>query len=119
MDATSSFAGAADGNPPVGGLRLVDDGTGASHHHRGSSASDHESQQRFVDNKYMRLRHLTAELRGRDIATARALEEKMRLMGDMLVVLGSKDPLRDNPPDYVSLVRPEKPQQVRRDFSQA
>lgn len=53
----------------------------------------------------MQMRHLTAELRGKDIELARLLEDKMRIMGDMLVVLGTPDPLRDHPPDYLSLVR--------------
>ena len=51
------------------------------------------------------MRHLTAELRGKDIELARLLEEKMRIMSDMLVVLGTQDPMRENPPDYMSLVR--------------
>ena len=60
---------------------------------------------RFVEAKYMRVRHLIADMRGKDVAVARLLEEQMRTMGDMCVVLGASNPLRDNPPDYVSLAR--------------
>ena len=60
---------------------------------------------RHVEDKYMRMRHLTAELRGKDLDLARLLEDKMRVMSDMLTVMGVADPMRENPPDYMSLVR--------------
>lgn len=60
---------------------------------------------KFLDAKYMRLRHLTAELRGKDIELARLLEDKMRVMGDILVALGVKDPIKDIKIDYLNLVR--------------
>ena len=62
-------------------------------------------------SKYLRLRRLTAELRGKDIELAKLLEEKMKIMSEMLAVVGTPDPLKDNPPNYQSLVRmkEEKP----------
>lgn len=96
----------------IAGIREAVDGC--------SSGSDNESAgppggmpvgttiadaRRHVEAKYMRMRHLTAELRGKDIELGRLLEEKMRIMSDMLVVLGAPDPMQDNPPDYLSLVR--------------
>ena len=53
----------------------------------------------------MRLRHLTAELRAKDLDLARALEDKMRIVGDMLVVAGGKDAAAIEDRDYLSLVR--------------
>ena len=47
-----------------------------------------EENRRYADAKFMRLRFLTAELRARDIEMARIMEDKMRVMGDMLGVLG-------------------------------
>ncbi len=67
-----------------------------------------EEARRLVESKYMRVHHLTAELRGRDLEIARLLEDKMRLMCDLLVVTGARDPMRDDPPDYLSLVRPDR-----------
>ena len=54
-------------------------------------SSSLEEARRFVDAKYMRLRHLTAELRGKDLDLARTFEDKMRIVGDMLVVGGGRD----------------------------
>ena len=54
-------------------------------------SSSLEEARRFVDAKYMRLRHLTAELRGKDLDLARTFEDKMRIVGDMLVVAGGRD----------------------------
>ena len=54
-------------------------------------SSSLEEARRFVDAKYMRLRHLTAELRAKDLDLARTLEDKMRIVGDMLVVAGGRD----------------------------
>ncbi len=54
----------------------------------------------------MRLRHLTAELRGKDLELGRLLEDKMRVMGAIVAVLGgSTEGVDNNPPDYLSLVR--------------
>ena len=67
-----------------------------------SAANDEEIRAR---EKWMRVRHLVADLRGKDVAMARLMEDQMRVMGDMCVVMGTKDPLRENPPDYVSMVK--------------
>ena len=57
----------------------------------------------------MRVRHLTAELRGKDIELAKLLEDKMRIMSDLQVVLGNNGgPFRDNPPDYMAFTRPSE-----------
>jgi hypothetical protein len=62
-------------------------------------------RKRNVQSKYLRLRRLTAELRGKDIELAKLLEDKMRIMSEMLAVVGTPDPLKDRPPDYVTMVR--------------
>jgi hypothetical protein len=36
---------------------------------------------------------------------AKLLEDKMRIMSEMLAVVGTPDPLKDRPPDYVTMVR--------------
>ena len=70
-------------------------------------SSSLEEARRFVDAKYMRLRHLTAELRARDLDLARAFEDKMRIVGDMLVVAngGGGGAAASEDRDYLSLVR--------------
>ena len=67
--------------------------------------SEEELRKRHVQSKYLRLRRLTAELRGKDIELAKLLEDKMRIMSEMLAVVGTPDPLKDRPPDYVTMVR--------------
>ncbi len=68
-------------------------------------ASEEEVRKRHVQSKYLRLRRLTAELRGKDIELAKLLEDKMKIMSEMLAVVGTPDPLKDRPPEYVNLVR--------------
>jgi hypothetical protein len=63
-----------------------------------------EESRRNIDAKYMRLRHLTAELRGKDLDMARTLEDRMRIIGDMLVV-GGAAPQDQKERDYLSLAR--------------
>ena len=58
-----------------------------------------------LEAKYMRMRQLTSELRGRDLTLARLLEDKMRLLYEMLEELGveSQPPLPTH--SYVHLVQ--------------
>lgn len=88
------------------GIReAVDACSSESDSEEGNSPGTNEYIRKMVDAKYMRMRHLTAELRGKDIDLARLLEDKMRIMSDILVVLDVPDPMRDNPPDYMSIIR--------------
>ena len=72
----------------------------------GSTASL-EAARRAVEAKYMRMRYLTAELRGKDIELARLLEDKMRVMADMQIVLGNANSASaaELNPSYMDLVR--------------
>ena len=67
-----------------------------------------------MEDKYLRLRRLTAELRGKDIELSHVLESKMKIMNEILdIVQGDQtDPgLRSHhviKPDYLSTVREKK-----------
>ena len=62
-----------------------------------------------MDNKYLRLRRLTAELRGKDIELAHVLESKMKIMTEILeIVHGDEYQRPTSKPDYMSLVREKK-----------
>ena len=79
--------------------RAVDLSSGGSLDARETEA---ETARKELESKYMRMRQLTSELRGRDLALARLLEEKMRLLGEMLEELGVEGP---PPPSYLHLVQ--------------
>jgi hypothetical protein len=51
--------------------------------------SEEELRKRHVQSKYLRLRRLTAELRSKDLELAKLLEEKMKIMSEMLAVVGT------------------------------
>ena len=94
-----------------------------------SDGSEDEYLRSKTESKHLRLRRLTAELRSKDLELAKLLEDKMRIMNEMLQVVASGDdhdrvavsqehpgddealrdklPSLDVPqlPDYVSLVR--------------
>ena len=59
----------------------------------------------MVSNLCKNFRRLTAELRSKDIELAKLLEDKMGIMSEMLSVIGTPDPLKDHPPDYLTLVK--------------
>ena len=54
----------------------------------GTFESEAETARKELEAKYMRMRQLTSELRGRDLTLARLLEDKMRLLCEMLEELG-------------------------------
>ena len=66
-----------------------------------------------VEDKYLRLRRLTAELRGKDIELSHVLESKMKIMNEILDIVQGDSESR-NPhvikPDYLSIVREKKAQ---------
>ncbi len=64
----------------------------------------------------MRLRHLMADLRAKDLDLARLLEEKMRLLAALLAVLGTPDPMVDTAPDYTSIVREKEEHTAKQDI---
>ena len=62
-----------------------------------------------VEDKYLRLRRLTAELRGKDITLSHVLESKMKIMHEILDIVQGGD--YEKPavkPDYINLVREKK-----------
>ena len=44
-----------------------------------------------MDDKYLRLRRLTAELRGKDIELSKVLESKMKIMYEILDIVQGND----------------------------
>ena len=46
-----------------------------------------KSLRKSVDDKYLRLRRLTAELRGKDIELSKVLESKMKIMYEILDIV--------------------------------
>jgi hypothetical protein len=68
------------------------------------------SRRKKVDSKYLRLRRLTAELRGKDIELSAVLESKMRIMNDILeIVHGENFEKPVAKIDYISIAREKKP----------
>ena len=86
-----------------------------------SPGSDSDPENEFTnekrksaDNKYLRLRRLTAELRSKDIELSRVLESKMKIMNEILEITHGENyqpPVVK--PDYIGIVREKKvpPQQ--------
>ena len=68
-----------------------------------------------VDNKYLRLRRLTAELRGKDIELCHVLEFKMKIMNEILEIVHGNEHQRIPKPDYVNLVREKKTNEVSKE----
>ena len=62
-----------------------------------------------VDDKYLRLRRLTAELRGKDIELSKVLESKMKYMYEILeIVQGEEYEKPVVKTEYINLVREKK-----------
>lgn len=76
------------------------------------SDPDDSYLRKTVDNKYLRLKRLTAELRGKDIELSHVLESKMKIMNDILEIVQGQDYERMAKPDYISLVREKKQQKA-------
>jgi len=78
------------------------------------SDPDHVEQEnvlrKAVDNKYLRLRRLTAELRSKDIDLSHVLESKMKIMSEILEIVHGDKYQKPIPSklDYTSLVREKK-----------
>ena len=74
--------------------------------------SDHDTNnelRKSVEDKYLRLRRLTAELRGKDITLSHVLESKMKIMHEILdIVQGDAYEKPVVKPDYINLVREKK-----------
>ena len=85
--------------------RAVDLSSGGSPD-EGQFESEAELARKELEAKYMRLRQQTSELRGRDLELARLLEDKMRVLGEMLVELGVEGPAV--PHSYLHLVQERK-----------
>ena len=84
------------------------------------SDPEHDQDQMYrksVEDKYLRLRRLTAELRGKDIELSHVLESKMKIMNEILDIVqgdqtstdpGSRSSHHVIKPDYLSTVREKK-----------
>ncbi|XP_040580355.1 uncharacterized protein cyst isoform X2 [Lepeophtheirus salmonis] len=77
----------------------------------GSDSDSHagvcdDDLRKYVEAKYLRMRHLMTELRSKDLEVARLLEDKMRVMADAFRAIGNNNVIDDEKvPDYVSLVQ--------------
>ena len=75
------------------------------------SEPDHEQNlenRKSVENKYLHLRRLTAELRGKDIELSHVLESKMKIMNEILDIVQEGNVDQMIKPDYLSIVREKK-----------
>lgn len=64
-----------------------------------------EQARKQLEAKYMKMRQLTSELRGKDMELARLLEDKMRILADMLDELGVEQPFDSTVCRYLGLVQ--------------
>merc|ERR550519_287335 len=87
----------------ISGIRRAVDLSSGGQPEEGESEA--ETARKELEAKYMRMRQLTSELRGRDLTLARLLEDKMRLLCEMLEEFG----VETQPPlpaySYVHLVQ--------------
>jgi len=67
--------------------------------------SEAEQARKQLEAKYMKMRQLTSELRGKDMELARLLEDKMRVLSEMLDELGVDHPLEPTQAKYLHLVQ--------------
>jgi len=72
----------------ISGIRRAVDLSSGGQLDQGTFESEAETARKELEAKYMRMRQLTSELRGRDLTLARLLEDKMRLLCEMLEELG-------------------------------
>jgi A-kinase anchor protein 13 len=86
----------------ISGIRRAVDLSSGGSTMEGKLESEAETARKDLESKYMRMRQLTSELRGRDLDLARLLEDKMRLLGEMLEELGAESP---PPASYLPLVQ--------------
>ena len=92
----------------IGGIRrAVDLSTGAPGEENWAE-SEAEAARRQLEGKFMKMRQLTSELRGKDVALARLLEDKMRVLGEMLEELGVESRV-EQPARYTRLVQERDP----------
>ena len=64
-----------------------------------------EQARKQLEAKYMKMRQLTSELRGKDMELARLLEDKMRILAEMLDELGVEQPFDSTVCRYLQLVQ--------------
>ena len=89
----------------AGVRRAVDLSAGSSPGEDGMFESEAERARKQLEAKYMKMRQLTSELRGKDMELARLLEDKMRILGEMLDELGVEQPLDSSQAKYLHLVQ--------------
>jgi len=89
----------------AGVRRAVDLSAGSGPGEDGMFESEAERARKQLEAKYMKMRQLTSELRGKDMELARLLEDKMRILGEMLDELGVEQPLDSSQAKYLHLVQ--------------
>ena len=72
-----------------------------------------------LEAKYMRLRQLTGELRGKDMEVGRLLEDKMRILAEILEEQGIQPPPLPHPLRYTLLVQEREKSLTKEELLQA
>ena len=92
----------------AGVRRAVDLSAGAPGEDNGGFETEAEQARKQLEAKYMKMRQLTSELRGKDMELARLLEDKMRILAEMLDELGVEQPLGAGEARYMHLVQEQE-----------
>merc|ERR1719394_878893 len=89
----------------IAGVRRAVDLSSGGPGEDGQFESEAEHARKQLEAKYMKMRQLTSELRGKDMELARLLEDKMRVLAEMLDELGVEQPLEAGQTKYLHLVQ--------------
>ena len=95
----------------IGGVRRAVDLSAGGPGEDGQFETEAERARKQLEAKYMKMRQLTSELRGKDMELARLLEDKMRILAEMLDELGVEQPLTPGVTKYTHLVQEKEPGQ--------
>ena len=95
----------------IAGVRRAVDLSAGGPGEDGQFETEAERARKQLEAKYMKMRQLTSELRGKDMELARLLEDKMRILAEMLDELGVEQPLAPGVTKYTHLVQEKEPGQ--------
>ena len=93
----------------IAGVRRAVDLSAGGAGEDGQFETEAERARKQLEAKYMKMRQLTSELRGKDMELARLLEDKMRILAEMLDELGVEQPLAPGVTRYTHLVQEKEP----------
>ena len=89
----------------IAGVRRAVDLSAGGAGEDGQFETEAERARKQLEAKYMKMRQLTSELRGKDMELARLLEDKMRILAEMLDELGVEQPFESTVCRYLQLVQ--------------